>query len=279
MPYQGIYPKANTMIPELGSQELRCLAWAQRRVKRTLETGDFVNALGLSVEQERKVLSRLAKKGMIARVRPGLYLAPDRLIAGGRWSPGENLALETLMRDRGGKYQISGPNAFYRYGWTEQIPNRIYAYNNRISGERTIGTSEFTLIKVGDDRLGGIETVRDSHGIDVVYASKPRAIVDAIVDWTRFDGLPRALTWLRGELKKDDSFAVEIVDTAIRYANQGAIRRIGYALELEDAPRRLIDALETAIHPSSSFIPWNPRRAKRGKVIKRWGIVDNDRES
>jgi predicted transcriptional regulator of viral defense system len=267
------------MAAELGSLEMRCLAWAQRREKRTLETGDFVNALGLSVEQERKVLSRLAKKGMVARVRPGLYLTPDRLIAGGRWSPGENLALETLIRDRGGRYQISGPNAFYRYGWTEQIPNRIYAYNNQISGERTIGTSEFTLIKVGDDRLGGIETVRDSYGIDVVYASKPRAIVDAIVDWTRFDGLPRALTWLRGELKKDDSFAVEIVDTAIRYANQGAIRRIGYALELEDAPRRLIDRLETAIHPSSSFIPWNPRRAKRGKVSKRWGIVDNDRES
>ena len=30
----------------------------------------------------------------------------------------------------------SGPSAFSRYGWDDQIPNRLYAYNNRLSGER-----------------------------------------------------------------------------------------------------------------------------------------------
>ena len=32
-----------------------------------------------------------------------------------------------------------GPNAFNRYGWDDQVPNRVYAYNNRVSGERRIG--------------------------------------------------------------------------------------------------------------------------------------------
>ena len=84
--------------------------------------------------QERRVLSRLARKGIIARVRPGLYLVPPRLPPGGRWSPGEFLALSTLMSDRGGRYQVSGPNTFYRYGWTDQVPNRLYAYNNQDLG-------------------------------------------------------------------------------------------------------------------------------------------------
>ncbi len=267
------------MAVEIGSLEIRCLAFTQRRAKRTLITGDLVTGLGLTDDQERKVLSRLAKKGMIARVRRGLYITPTRLTGGGRWSPGEAVALDTLMRDRDGRYQISGPNAFYRYGWTEQIPNRIYAYNNRISGERTIGVSEFTLIKVPDDRLGGVEILRDPDGIDVVYASKAQAIVDAVVDWTRFDGLPRALTWIRQEIKKDDSFAVELVDVALQFGNQGSIRRIGYSLEIEDAPVRLVDRLEKEIQSSSSLIPWNPRNPKRGKIQKRWGIVDNVRES
>ena len=73
----------------------------------------------------RTVLSRLVGKGVIARVRRGLYLLPLRLPPGGRWSPGEFLALSTLIADRGGTYQISGPNTFYRYGWSEQIPNRL----------------------------------------------------------------------------------------------------------------------------------------------------------
>ena len=94
---------------------------------------------------------------------------------GGRWSPGEFLALSTLMNDRGGRYQISGPNAFYRYGWTDQVPNRLYVYNNRISGDRQIGACGLTLIKVADERLGGVEVVRTPDGIDVVYASKARA--------------------------------------------------------------------------------------------------------
>ena len=127
------------MANKLGQLELQALAYGQARSERTLKAGTFVHSLGWSIEQERKVLSRLAEKGFIVRVRPGLFLAPPTLPAGGRWSPGEFLALETLMLDRDGRYQISGPSAFHRYGWSDQVPNRLYAYNNRISGERRVG--------------------------------------------------------------------------------------------------------------------------------------------
>jgi len=45
------------------------------------------------------------------------------------WSPDETLALNTLIRGRKGRCQICGPNAFNRYGFDDQIPNRVYAYN------------------------------------------------------------------------------------------------------------------------------------------------------
>ena len=97
------------------------------------------------------------------------------------------------MSDRHGRYQVSGPNAFYRYGWTDQVPNRLYAYNNRISGDRQIGAVALTLIKVADERLGGTEVVRTPDGIDVVYASKARSLVNAVYDWSRFDSLPQSI--------------------------------------------------------------------------------------
>src|SRR4051794_33655337 len=121
-------------MASLGPLEMQIFAYLQSRGSQTIETGDFMHAFGWSEAQERGVLSRLARKGLIARVRRGLYLVPPRLPAGGRWSPGEFLALATLINDRGGRYQISGPNAYYRYGWTDQVPNRLHAYNNRISG-------------------------------------------------------------------------------------------------------------------------------------------------
>src|SRR5713226_9323163 len=148
------------MPATLGQLETQLLAYAQARQPESLQAGQLVKDLGWTTEQERSVLSRLARKGQIARVRRGLYLTPPRLPPGGRWSPGEFLALSTLITDRGGQYQISGPNTFYRYGWTDQVPNRLYAYNNRISGDRQIGAVALTLIKVADERLGGTEAAR-----------------------------------------------------------------------------------------------------------------------
>ena len=59
---------------------------------------------------------------------------------------------------------LSGPNAFNRYGFDEQIPTRVYAYNNRISGERSIGSVTLMLIKVADERLGDTEEVKLEDG-------------------------------------------------------------------------------------------------------------------
>src|ERR1700722_18408303 len=188
------------MSNAVGKLEMRVLAYLQDVNRRSLETGDLTTVFGWTAEQERKLLSRLARKGLIARVRRGLYLVPPRLPPGGKWRPGEFLALTTLIGDKGGSYQISGPSTFYRYGWTEQIPNRVYAYNNRISGDRDIGSVALTLIKVADSRLGATEVVKTPDGIDVVYASKARSLMDAVYDWSRFNTLPQAYNWMRQEL-------------------------------------------------------------------------------
>ena len=209
-------------------------------------------------------------------MRPRLYLVPPRLPAGGRWSPGEFLALSTLMSDRGGRYQISGPSTFYRYGWTEQVPNRIYAYNNRISGDRRIGSVALTLIKVGDDRLGDTDTAHTPDGIDVIYASKARSLVDAVYDWSRFDSLPKALDWIAREVEKEDAFVADLVRATVQYGNQGTLRRIGAHLENLGVQEQLLRRLEKEIHPSSTYIPWIPNREKRGKMSKRWGVVINN---
>ena len=221
-------------------------------------------------------MSRLARKSLIVRVRRGLYLVPARLPQGGRWSPGEFLALTTLISDRSGRYQISGPNTFCRYGWTEQVPNRVYVYNNCISGDRKVGPVALTLIKVTDDRLGGTEVVRTPEGIDVVYASKARSLVDAVYDWSRFDSLPRAFGWISKEVEKDDGFAAELVQAAIKFGNQGTLRRVGGLLERAGVQENLLRKLGRQLRRSSTLIPWIPNREKRGTTSKRWGIVFND---
>jgi predicted transcriptional regulator of viral defense system len=259
----------------LTESETRFFAYTQSRRQPVVRTGELVERLGLTTEQERKLFSRLARRKLIARVKRGLYLVPSQIPPGGSWSPSEALALDTLFSDLQGHYQISGPNAFSRYGWDEQIPNRTFIYNNRVSGQRAIGAVQLTLVKVADDRLGATKIIRTPEGPSLVYASRARALVDAVYDWSRFGTLPRAYGWIRDELRKDARFAGELVAVAVHYGNQATLRRLGLLLEDAKVPEALLRKIEKALRPTSSLIPWIPTAAKRGKGAERWKVVVN----
>jgi predicted transcriptional regulator of viral defense system len=265
------------MKKKLGQQETQFLAYLQMRKQRTVQTGDLTGPLRLTSDQERELFRRMARGRLIARVRPGLYLVPAQLPLGGAWSPDEILALNTLMEDRKGRYQICGPNAFSRYGFDEQVPTRVYAYNNRISGERTIGAVALTFIKVADERLGSTEKVRTDEGQTGAYSSRTRTLLDAVYDWSRFNTLPRAYQWIREELTSNRVDPADLVAVTLRYGDIGTIRRMGALLENESADKPLLQNLERVLKPSTSLIPWVPTKPKRGTINRRWGVVLNDR--
>lgn len=264
------------MAKTLSQLDARALAYAQMRGLRTLRLGELRGPLHLSARQEIELLSRMSRSGMIARVRRGLYLVPSRLPLGGKWGPDEMLALSTLIRDRQGTYQICGPNAFNRYGFDEQVPARVYAYNNRISGDRQVGSACFTLIKVADERLGDTETFTTEDGLPAVYSSRVRTLMDAVYDWSRFDSLPRAYEWIRRDLRAGRLNASDLIRTTLRFGNQGTIRRIGALLEREGVSAQRLTRLRSALSPTTSLIPWVPTLLKRGESDPRWGVVINE---
>ena len=264
------------MKKRLGRLEQQLFALVQLRKLRTLRTGDLSGALQITLKQERELLSRLARAGMIAQVRRGLYLVPERLPLGGRWSPGEGLALNALFDAKQGRYQICGPNAFNRYGFDEQVPTRWYVYNNRETGDRRIGAIAITLIKVADTRLGETETVTTAEGDTIVYSSRARALLDAVYDWARFNSLPRAYDWIRQDLRAKRITPAKLVSVTLKYGDIGTIRRMGALLEREGVSKPLLKKLEEALPKTSSLIPWIPTKPKRGTINRRWGVVINE---
>ena len=252
------------------------LAYLQLRKKRTVRTGELTGPLRLTPVQERELFRRMLRGQMIARVRPGLFLVPATLPLGNAWTPFPAQALTALMEDRGGRYQICGLNAFNRYGLDEQIPNRTVAYNDRISGERTIGAVSLILIKVATRRLGSTVVATTADGYREVWASRARTLVDAVYDWARFNSLPRGFRWIRQELRAQRVTAAELVRTALRFGDKATVRRIGWVLDQEGVAAPVLRRLERALPDSSSLIPLNPVRPKRGRADRRWGVVVND---
>ncbi len=264
------------MARKLGQLEASLLAYAQMRNLRTVRTGELTKPLRITPKQERELLTRMTRNGVLAQVRRGLYLVPPRLPLGGRWTPDEALVLNTLMEDQSGRYQVCGPNAFQRYGYDQQIPARLYVYNNALSGERTIGAVTMTLIKVADSRLGGTEEVPTPEGLTIIYSSRVRTLMDAVYDWSRFDSLPRGYEWIRKDLTAKRVTPADLVNTTLRYGNQGTARRIGALLERLRTPEPLLKKVQRRLKSSTSLIPWVPSLPKRGDVNRRWGVVFNE---
>jgi len=251
------------------------MAYVQMRNLRTVHSGDLVTSLKLSAKQEQDLLSRMNQRGIIAQVRRGLYLVPTKLPLGGVWTPDEASAIAALMADKQARYQVTGPNAFNRYGFDAQIPSRIYVYNDAISGERTIGQIELTLIKVNQGRLGDTEQFETPSGDTMVYSSRERTLLDAVYEWSRFDSLPRAYDWIRSDIEANSIDPDDLAKSAIRYGNRGSVRRIGAILEQLGVVEKVLKRLERTFSPTKAKIPLVPSRPTRGMLMKRWGVVNN----
>lgn len=261
----------------LGKLEQRFLSYAQIQHLTTIRSGDLRSALALTAVQEKRVLSRLGSAGVITRLMRGVYLFPPRLPVGGVWTPGEYLILRELMKALGeGTYQLCGWQVFNRYGFTEQVASRVYAYNNRLYGDRTIGGQAFTFIKVADARLGGTTLSRTPDGVEAVLPSKARALMDAVYDWSRFGTLPTAYGWIREAVSAERRLADELAAMASRYGNQGTMRRIGYLLESLGLRGKWKEPIQKALRESTSLIPLVPGKKARGTIDRNWGVIVNE---
>lgn len=263
--------------PELGNLASRFFAFVQLKKKDVIRTGELVQVLGITEAQERDLLRRLSKSGWIVRLKRGIYLIPSRIPASGKYGPGAALILQELMKQENGKYQICGPTAFNFYGLDDQIPNVTYVYNNCISGSRTIGSLAFQFIRVAEKRLGATMAVNTGEGVEVIYSSKERSLMDAVYDWSRFNTLPRGYGWIKQETRKDSKLSLKLVELTAKYGNQATVRRIGYLLDSLPKNSKVGNQLQRQLSNSRALIPWIPGRSARGKVNRKWGVIVNGR--
>ena len=104
--------------------------------KTIARTGDFTGVLGISKNQERNLLSRLAQSGFIIRLRRGVYLLPEKIPSGGSYNPGTAYILDKLFEDLEGRYQLCGPACFNFYGFGKCSRVFFKAFREPIDGYR-----------------------------------------------------------------------------------------------------------------------------------------------
>jgi len=247
----------------------------QMQRKEIVCLGDLQKALEITPTQEHELLKRLTRNGLILRLMRGVYLAPDKLPAGGYWQPSSFYLVAKYMEVLNAKYYISGLFAFHYYGLIKQIPNEITVYNNKRAGIKSLGVVSLRLIKVSDERIGGFTNINTDKQTFVNIASLARTVLDAVYDWKKYNSLPQAYDWI-SSYKKDKNFIDELIKQTAEYGNVITIRRIGYCIELLGFNESITAPLQKKLISKTGWVLYNPLGPKKGKTNKRWRIINNE---
>jgi hypothetical protein len=58
--------------------------------------------------------------------------------------------------------------------------------------------------------MGDTDTFATPDGVTAVYASRVRTLLDAVYDWSRFNGIPRGCDWIRQELRGEGNDGLDL---------------------------------------------------------------------
>lgn len=260
----------------LGNLETSFFSWIQLRTIRIVKNGMFSAVSGISSKQETELLNRLAGKSLIVRLQKGIYLVPTRIPPGGKWMPDEYEVIDFYMKTIESNYQIGGFSIFNYYGFENQISNSIFVYNTKISGQKKIGVYNITFIKTDNSKIGNCEIVINSSGVKAKITNKARTLFDAVYDYSRYNSIPKAYEWIKESIKNDSNLGEKIIQTTLRYGNQGTIRRIGYILDKYFPDTEKISELEEKLSRSKEPISLIPNSSRKGTINKKWRIIAND---
>jgi len=104
-----------------------------------------------------------------------------------------------------------------------------------------------------------------------------RSLVDAVYDWSRFNGIPRGYDWIRKGLKAKRVGAADLVKCTLRYGDTGTIRRMGALLEREGVNAALLRKLETSVETDQQPDSMDSLATEARNFNRRWGVVFNER--
>jgi len=261
------------MKMRLGQLEIQFFSWIQHKKKSVINVGEVTKSFDISPDQEKNLLSRLSRAGLIIRLIKGVYIAPSIIPPGGKWGPNHLWVLAMLMKCIGAKYQVSGLEVFLRHRFSDQVPNETFVYNTKLSGKRIVGGHVFYFAKVQKERIRCYDLL-DVDGEKVPFSSKGRAVFDAIYDWNAFNSLPKAFSWI-APLLDEEATIEELFQCAKRLGNGITVRRIGYILESLEYPTKKVEILKKMLKDTKASYPLIPNLPKRGTFNKRWSLIIN----
>jgi predicted transcriptional regulator of viral defense system len=270
-------PNNNSSYGNLGLALLRALAEQGRSTFTVEQAREAGNRVGVRDSYLSLLLHRLARAGLVQRLKRGTYaLAPG--LPGMQDAHPFAMAMALVE-----PCAVSGYAALNHHGLTEQIPRvitvttpkRIVTPAMRGAVRAAPSTWEvaghkFEIVVVVPAHFFGDEESWIGEARVRIF-DRERALLDCFALARRFGGIAEGLGILEEHLHELN--IERLVSHALCYGKTAVAKRVGFALEQAGASSALVEPLASL--PITGYRPLDPTRPSVGERNARFGLILN----
>ncbi len=260
-----------TSVKTLGPQAAGFVTTLHERNQTIFGVRDVRAITGLTDASARSFVRKLVDRGLVTRLKPGLYiLVPFEMGRDREYMGDPFLVAKALV---GGKdYYLSHATAMEIHQMVTQPQLVVYVCTPERLRPRAIMGTEFRFVSCKRKSLFGIIDHWVTKQEKVQVSDLERTVVDGLKNPEYCGGLTEVAKglWIQRHKMNPD----RLIRYAIRLKVGTVIRRLGFLLELyematEETTRVLRD------HLTNSYAPLDPALPANGKHLHRWRLHVN----
>lgn len=255
----------------VGSRSARLLAGLYDRAQTTFTLAEAQAIAGLSAGSTRSLLHKATHRGLIARLKSGLFtLVPQELGSETEYSGDPYLAARALVGKR--PYYLSHATAMEIHRMVTQPWLGIFISTSKRMVDRVMHSTEYKFIFIQPEQIFGTVPHWITKQEQVVISDPERTTIDGLRRPEYCGGITEVARglWMRHV----DMKVEKLIQYATRLKVGAVIRRLGYLLEiyhLASVPQ--LDQLRNGLTRTYDLL--DPLEPAGGRYVDRWRLQLN----
>jgi predicted transcriptional regulator of viral defense system len=257
-------------MERMGKREQEIYFFLEKVGMKVFSVDDLVSR-GFDKRAVHDSLSSLAKKGIITRVRKGVYVKAGPKLLYDKLQQFESpLLVASKIAEK--DYYIGYLSAMQFHGVMEQVPFIVYVATPKRRRNFRYGEYEVRFVNLNRRKFFGYEKV-EMAGDRLYVSDREKTIIDCL-DRAEYCGGVEEAARLIGELIYEEKTDWDrLADYALRMREQALIHRLGYVLESlgkkHPVSGRAINRLRKMVKPQVYYLS----RDEKGRFIKKWQLI------
>ena len=260
--------RKHNVLKTLGPQAATLVTALHERGRVLFTLEDVAAITGLREASARSFVRKLVARGVVARLRPGLFVLVPFELGREREYLGEPLLVaKTLARGR--DYYLSHGTAMEIHQMVTQPRLVVYVTTPRSIRPRTIGGTEFRFVRCQRRHLFGTVPHWVTKQETVQVSDLERTVIDGLHHPEYCGGLTEVAKGLW--IQREKVQVQRLGEYALRLKVGAVIRRLGYLLELyEVGPPEALRGLQRRL--TATYAALDPVLPAEGKYLRRWRV-------